>query len=353
MTAGMRHWLGGEVRAFWPYLSLGAGLVVLVVLLSFGGVVIERVTTDALITLVMVVGLYIFVGNSGVLSFGHASFMMLAAYGAAWLDVPVRYKAILMDELPQFLAQAEFHPAFAALAGMGWAGAFAVLVGIPLMRLSGIGAAIGTFSWLVIVFVVHGNWDAMTGGTGALNGLPVYVDLWVALIAAVCVMFIAFLFQRSKLGLALRASREDAVAARAIGVNVTWARLVAFVLSAMVVGLGGILKGHFLGTINVNQFYFGITFITIAMLVIGGTGSLAGAVSGVVVVSVVAELLRQLEKGFMVGEAMIAAPAGLREVGLALVMLLILLFRPAGVTGGREVPLPPLLDRWLPSDRPR
>jgi branched-chain amino acid transport system permease protein len=340
-----RDRVGEAARGIWPLLSLAVALVIVVALISMGGVVLQRVATDALIKMVMVVGLYVFVGNSGVLSFGHASFMMIAAYGSAWLDVPVRYKKILMDELPVFLGQAEFHPALAAVAAMGWAGAFAFLIGIPLMRLSGIGAAIGTFSWLVIVFVVHGNWESMTGGTSSLNGLPVYVNIWVALAAVLFVMTVAYIFQTSKIGLALRASREDEVAARAIGINIWFARLMAFVISAMLVGLGGVLQGHFLGTINVTGFYFGITFITIAMLVIGGTGSLAGAVSGVVVVSVVAELLRHVEKGIEIGETVIAAPAGLRELGLAIVMLVILLFRPAGLTGGREVPFPKMLGR--------
>ena len=183
------------VRGIWPLLSLCLILIVLAALCSLGPVVLQRVATDALIKLVMVVGLYVFVGNSGVLSFGHASFMMLGGFGAAWLDVPVRYKKILMDELPAFLGQAEFHPGLAALAAMGWAGAFAFLIGIPLMRLSGIAAAIGTFSWLTIVFVVHAGWEEMTGGTSSFNGLPVYVDLWVALGAALFVMLVAYVFR--------------------------------------------------------------------------------------------------------------------------------------------------------------
>ena len=113
----------------------------------------------------------------------------------------------------------------------------------------------------------------------------------------------------------------------------------------MLVALGGVLQGHFLGTVNVTQFYIGITFVTIAMLVIGGAGSLAGAVVGAVAVSAIAELLRQLENGVAVGPIALAAPAGLRELGLAGVMMLILIFRPAGLTGGRELPFPAFLDR--------
>lgn len=335
------------VRHLWPFLSLAVLLVVIVALGSLGSAILQRVMTEALIRLVMVVGLYIFVGSSGILSFGHAAFMMLAAYGSGWLVTPVKIKRVLMSDMPSFLGQAEIAPPLGVICGMAWAALIALIVGFPLMRLSGIAAAIGTFSVLAIVYVVYSNWEAMTGGTSSMIGLPVYVDLWTALGCAIGAMVVAYLFQTSKLGLALRASREDEVAAKAIGVNVHVARLIAFVISAAIVGLGGILQGHFLGTLNVFQFYLGITFLTIAMLVIGGAGSLAGAVLGTLVVSVAAELLRQIENGFEIAGLLIQAPPGLREVGLAFVMLVILIFRPHGLTAGRELPVPKLVRRAL------
>jgi branched-chain amino acid transport system permease protein len=227
---------------------------------------------------------------------------------------------------------------------MGFSGLIALIVGVPLVRLSGLAASIGTFSVLAIVFVVYSNWNAMTNGTSSLIGLPIYVDLWVAFGCAVGAMIAAFLFQNSRLGLALRASREDEVAAKAIGVNVPFSRLGAFVLSAALVALGGLLQAHFLGSLNVLQFYIGITFITIAMLVVGGTGSLAGAVVGTATISLVFELLRQLEVGFTVGSTQIQLPPGLRELGVAVIMIVILIFRPAGLMAGREVAVPRFLN---------
>ncbi len=328
------------VRTLWPLLSLVALLVIVAALGSLAPTVIQRVITEAFIKLVMVTGLYFFVGNSGVLSFGHAAFMMTGAYGAAWLDIPVKTKKIFLKGLPDFLGQAEFPPWLAALSAMGFSGLVALVVGVPLARLSGLAASIGTFSVLAIVFVIYSNWNAMTNGTSSLIGLPIYVDLWVAFGCAVGAMAAAFLFQNSRLGLALRASREDEVAAKAIGVNVPFSRLVAFVLSAGLVALGGVLQAHFLGALNVLQFYIGITFITIAMLVVGGTGSLAGAVIGTAVISLIFELLRQLEVGFTIGLTLIQLPPGLRELGVAVVMIVILIFRPAGLMAGREMPLP-------------
>lgn len=330
-------------RALWPLGSLVVLLLVVAIAGAFAPTVIQRVITEAFIKLVMVVGLYLFVGNSGVLSFGQAAFMMTGAYGAAWLDIPVKSKKIFLKGLPGFLGAAEFPPWLAAICAMGFSGFLALIVGIPLVRLSGLAAAIGTFSVLAIVFVVYSNWNDMTNGTSSLIGLPIYVDLWVAYLCAVGAMAAAFWFQNSRLGLALRASREDEVAAKAIGVNVPFARLVAFVLSAALVALGGVLQAHFLGSLNVLQFYIGITFITIAMLVVGGTGSLAGAVMGTAVISLVFELLRQLEVGFTIGETQVQLPPGLRELGVAVIMIVILIFRPAGLMAGRELPVPRLL----------
>ncbi len=332
------------IRLAWPFLSLALLLLIVAALGSLAPTVIQRVITEAFIRLVMVIGLYLFVGNSGVLSFGHAAFMMTGAYGAAWLDIPVKSKKIFLKGLPNFLGQAEFPPWLAALCAMGFSGLIALIVGVPLVRLSGLAASIGTFSVLVIVFVVYSNWNEVTNGTSSLIGLPIYVDLWVAYGCAVGAMLAAFLFQNSRLGLALRASREDEVAAKAIGVNVPFSRLVAFVLSAALVALGGILQAHFLGALNVLQFYIGITFITIAMLVVGGTGSLAGAVIGTGAISLVFELLRQLEVGFTVGATEIQLPPGLRELGVAVIMIVILIFRPAGLMAGREIPLPGLFN---------
>jgi branched-chain amino acid transport system permease protein len=135
----------------------------------------------------------------------------------------------------------------------------------------------------------------------------------------------------------LRASREDEAAAAASGISVRSVRLFAFVLSAAVVALGGVLQGHFLGVLTVGQFYFEFTFLTLAMLVMGGMRSLSGAVVGTLVVSVVSEALRVAAGGFSIGDTMVPSAQGLREIGLALIMLAVLVMRPHGIMGDREL----------------
>ena len=217
---------------------------------------------------------------------------------------------------------------------------FAFLVGWPLMRLSGVSASIATFAVLVVAYIVLGNWTAVTGGQNSLMGLPAYVDLWTALGWAIAAIVIAFVYQEMRSALLLRASREDEAAAQASGVNVVRHRLIAFVISAFLSGIAGVLLAHFLGIVRVENFYLDLTFLIVAMLIIGGRGSLTGAVFGALVIAVLTELLRQIEIGVPVGNMTIAAPPGVGDVILALVMLLIILFRPNGIAGGRELTWP-------------
>ena len=116
-------------------------------------------------------------------------------------------------------------------------------------------------------------------------------------------------------------------------------RLIAFVLSAALVGAGGGLYAQFLGILTVDTFYLSLSFITIAMLVVGGMSSLTGAVSGVIAVTIIVQLLRFGEQGVKVGSTQLKLPDSSSELGLGLLLALILIFRPNGLSGGKELTL--------------
>ncbi len=324
-------------RRLWPLLSLML-LVTAIVLLSAGGSeIIHRQVTQALIELVAVVGLYIFVGNSGLLSFGNVSFMAIGAYVSALLTMRPASKEMLLPGLPEMISAAHWPTVPAAVAGGLAASVFAFVTGIPLMRLSGIAASIATFAVLEIVYIGAGNWTEVTGGQNSLIGLPIYSNIWICLAWALIAMAAAFAYQETRSGLLLRASREDIVAARAAGTDVHRHRLIGFVISAFFSGIAGVLLGHFLGTVRIETFYLDLTFMILAMLVVGGMGSLSGAVTGTIVIATLTELLRRVEAGVDLGVFSIGALPGLGDAILALAMLLIILFRPKGLTQGREI----------------
>jgi branched-chain amino acid transport system permease protein len=328
------------LRHLWPVLSLMILVTVIVLLASGGSEIMKRQVTYALIELIAVVGLYIFIGNSGLLSFGNVSFMAIGAYVSALLTMRPASKGMLLPGLPDVISHAQWPTLPAAIAGGLAASLFAFAAGIPLMRLSGIAASIATFAALEIVYIGAGNWTEVTGGQNSLIGVPIYADIWVCLIWALITIAAAFAYQETRSGLLLRASREDIVAARAAGVNVHRHRLIAFMISAFFSGIAGVLLGHFLGTVRIETFYLDLTFAILAMLVVGGMGSLAGAVFGTIVIAALTEGLRRVETGIDLGFVSIGAMPGLGDAVLALAMLLIILFRPKGLARGREVTWP-------------
>ena len=208
------------------------------------------------------------------------------------------------------------------------------------MRLSGLTAGLATFAVLIIVNVVAKNWQQVTHGTAGVAGIPTTTTIAAALGWALAAMTVAWAFQRSGMGLRLRASRDDEAAARAVGIGIGRERAVAFVISAFFVGAAGALFGMFIGSFNPDAFFLNITFLMIVMLIIGGMTSLAGAMVGTLVISALAEFLRRVEEGVHLGPLELSAKPGLREVGLALAMLLILILRPSGLTAGREIAWP-------------
>jgi branched-chain amino acid transport system permease protein len=337
MAAGRYLFAEGFARNATPIILCGAIALIVVGTAVPNSAALDRTVTEALIRIVYVVGLYIFVGNSGVISFGHTAFMAVGAYATAWQDCCSTTKSLFMPALPNFLLETTVPPPLATIVSGVVASFFAALVGVAIIRLSGISASIATFAVLAIVNVTFSNWDSVTGGTTTLVGIPNYTDHWVGLLWAVIAICAAHIYQTSRFGLSLRVSREDEIAAKASGVNIFNHRLISFVISAFFVGVSGALYVHFLGTISVEAFYIDITLLTLAMLVVGGMNSLSGAVIGVGAISLLIEVLRQLEHGFVLGPLTVAAPGGTQEIGLGVAMLLVLIFRRGGITGNQEI----------------
>jgi branched-chain amino acid transport system permease protein len=324
------------------------GLVVLAGLLgSAASASTEIYFVNALVAVTIVVALYVFVGNSGVLSFGHISFVAVGAWAAGVLSVPVAEKPAIMQYLFPFLRDHEVGNVPSLLVAAGVGGLYALLVGLPLMRLSGLAAGIATFGVLEITHNILRYYEKIGPGSNTFSSVPETTDLVQATVGALLVVGVAFGYQSSRFGRLLRATREDSAAARAVGVSVYRQRLIAFTLSGLLAGFAGGLYVHLL-PINTETVYLDLTFVTLAMLVIGGMTSLWGAVVGALAVSGLDSLLAEAENGLDVGGLTIDLPAGTRLVVVGTLMALVLILRPSGITGGRELSL----DRFHRSRQP-
>jgi branched-chain amino acid transport system permease protein len=293
---------------------------------------------NALVKAAIVIAIYVFVGNSGVVSFGQVSFVAVGAYLSGLLTLEVTQKSFVLPNLTPILRNHHIGTPLSFVLAAAAGGLYAFAVGLPLMRLSGLPAGIATFAVLGITYNVLRYWEKIGPAAQAIPLVP-ETGIWTLTAGAVIVAVAAFGYQLSRFGRRLRATREDAAAAQASGINVYRERLVAFTLSGALAGFAGGLLVHELGSITTDQVYLELTFITLAMLVVGGIGSLWGAVVGALLVSGLDSLLGDAENGIHVGFRL-TLPGGTRLVTLGALMALVLILRPSGLTGGREFALP-------------
>ena len=277
-----------------------AGPAALVVVTALVGTLVSRSTeiyfTDSLVKVAIVVALYVFIGSSGVLSFGHISFVAIGAWTAGVLSIPVAEKPAIMPNLAGFLRDRTVGnvPSLALAALVG--GLCALVVALPLMRLSGLAAGIATFAVLEITHNLLRYYEPVGPGLNTFSSVPETTGLGQAALGAVAAVALAFVYGRSRFGRLLRATREDPAAASAVGVSIYRQRLIAFTLSGVVAGFAGGLYVHLL-PLNTETVYLDLTFITLAMLVIGGATSLWGAVVGALAVSALDSFLAEAENG--------------------------------------------------------
>jgi branched-chain amino acid transport system permease protein len=319
-------------------------LIALIVYL-LGQVVLQRIVIVMFINLIMVLSLQMFTGNSGVVSFGHIAFMGIAAYSSALLSMTPAAKAAALRSGYPLIEQLHLPFIPALVGGALFTALVAAVIGFPLVRLSGSAAVIATFALLVIVHTVLLNWSEVTNGPRIIFGIEGHTTLWITVVIGLLSVLTAYWFKETALGLKLRASREDEQAAASIGINIIIVRWVAFFLSAFIAGLAGGLWAHFITIFSPVAFYLVQTFLIITMLIVGGMGSVSGAVVGTVTITAIFEGLRAVENAVNMSNLLEGSLAGFTEVLLAAALIMLLIRRPAGITGGQEIRLPKRLTR--------
>ena len=307
------------VAAIWTLNALLSGGLI-------GGVMISpyvlQVITLAGINIILAVSLNLINGFTGQFSIGHAGFMAIGAYTSAFLSVNFGEKieralAFLPDgpRRGAVLLMVLFVGAIcAAIAGF--------LVGVPSLRLRGDYLAIVTLGFGEIIRVFILNIDAV-GGARGFSGIPKYSNFgWVYFFAVATIVVVSRIVN-SSFGRTLLAVREDEIAAEAMGVNTTRSKVISFVISSAIAGVAGGLFAHYLMYIHTNSFTFLKSIEIIIMIVLGGLGSITGSVVGAVLYITLTEGLRTFEQ--------------YRMVTFSLLLVLIMIFRPQGLMGHREL----------------
>ncbi|MCW3008242.1 MAG: transporter ATP-binding protein [Solirubrobacterales bacterium] len=288
-----------------------------------------RVVVNFMISLVLVLAIQSFSGNTGIISFGHLAFMGVGAYVAAIVTIDPVLKQDDLAGLPSFMAEHSVGFIPAVLLGGLVGGLVAGVLGVVLTRMREGAMAMATIGVLVIFFVVFDNWEGITRGNTGIAGIPQSTTVFAALVFALLAIAACRAFCESRFGLQLRGSRSDPVAAEALGSNVVRLRWVAWTLSGAIMGVGGALWAQYNIAVGPQQFFFEQTFPLLAMLVVGGLATVSGGVVGVFVITIVFEVVRRMEDD-------IGIP-GLTQIVVAVLILVVLNRRPNGIMGGLEV----------------
>ena len=335
----------GRRRAAGPLLVIVVTSIALAVLDASGQAFWQGLVINLGLFIILAVSLNLTSGFTGVFSLGQIGFMALGAYISAILTLPLQEKGAYLPDLPSWMANVHLDqligpfPAgflLATLIAAALVGVVAWLVGRVLMRLSGHFVAVATLGFLVIVRVVLFNADAFTRGSRTFSNVTPYTNLGWTATWALLVIYVVWRITRSPFGRDMFAQREDRVAAQAVGIRVMDPRLLAFVVGALFSAVAGSLYAHFITSFSPTVFYFDLTFRVITMLVIGGMGSVSGSILGAIFIVGLSEALRRIEDATLL--------YGLSSLVLAVIFIVVIIVRPGGLLGQREVPLDRLFD---------
>lgn len=293
------------------------------------------IMTTMFINIILTVSLNLVSGFLGQLVLGHAGFMSVGAYTAALFT--------LYSGLPLTIA----FPISIVLAGV-MAAVFGVIIGVPALRLRGDYLAIITLGFGEIIRVIILACD-FTGGAKGLRGIPTILPkgsdatslalakysyvFWLAVITVVVI----WAFVRSRHGRAVIAIREDEIAAEASGIHTTYYKLFAFVMAAFFAGVAGSVYAHHIGVLDPGKFNFDYSVEILLMAVLGGLGSITGSIIAAVALTILPEFLRGFED--------------YRMLIYAVILIIVMLFKPSGLMGQREFSLSGLAARLTAKKR--
>jgi branched-chain amino acid transport system permease protein len=285
-------------------------------------------------------------GICGQFSLEPNAFVAIGAYTSALLTMSPAEKQLsfIIEPLIWPLSVISI-PFWVSLVAAGLVTAFlAFLMGFPVFRVRGDYLAIVTLGFGEVVRVVANNVQSITNGPLGLKGLAPHTNLWWSFGFMAFTLFFISRLTGSSFGRAMRAIREDEVAAEAMGIRSFRYKMMAFTISGFFEGVAGALLAHLITTISPVLFTFFLTFNLLIIVVVGGLGSTTGSVISAVIFVWGSEALRVVEEPFSIGSLDIPGVPGMRMVIFALILIVVMIFARQGIMGRREFSWQGLID---------
>ncbi len=353
--------LQNKMNQYKPW--LGVVLFALAIILApfmvgyLGGNYWVRVLDFALLYVMLALGLNIVVGFAGLLDLGYIAFYAVGAYMVALLSSPH-----LTEQFPLIASifPGGLHLSIWVILPLGatLAALFGIILGAPTLKLRGDYLAIVTLGFGEIIRIFMNNLDRPINITNGPKGIkaidpvsifgvnlsakldifgfsiaPVYLSYYLFVLLALGIVLVTLRLQRSRIGRAWVAIREDEIAARAMGINTRNIKLLAFAMGASFGGVAGAMFASFQGFVSPESFTLWESVVVLAMVVLGGMGHVPGVILGAVLLSALPEFLRATIEPFQMavfGKVMLEAEV-VRQLLYGLAMILIMLYRPAGL----------------------
>lgn len=279
-------------------------------------------------------------GFTGLFSLGQAGFMAIGAYTVAIFTVPIEARATIfyLEPMHPAISHVKLPFIIALLLGGLLAAVVAFLIGAPVLRLRGDYLAIATLGFSEIIRIVFTNIQSITNGALGIKNIPTISNLWWTWGIAILVIVGMVLLINSSYGRAFKAIREDEIAAEAMGIDLFKHKVISFMISGFMAGIGGGLFAALLGTVDPKQFYFTLTYNFLLIIVLGGMGSISGTIISAFIVTGGLEWLRFLDEPLSIAsiEIPIFRP-GFRMVIFSILLMAVVLFYRNGLMGQKEL----------------
>ncbi len=288
------------------------------------------------INAIICLGVSITNSHANIFSLGFGGIMLIAAYTTALLTLPVQYKSAFL-KLPLWLENAQWPFVPALLAAGIVAVVSSVVLVLPAFRLRGHYFILASIGINIVMTNIGINLRAWTHGPLGLRNIPFYTNIW--WVYGILVLTILFVWKllNSKFGRAFVAIGKDQTLASVLGINVVRYKIYAFIIGSFIVGVGGALWVHHIGAMNPHVFELIFVFQIIAMLAIGGSGTISGAILGAAIITFFTQLARPVQEGFTLFGVEVPPLIGLIQVLIAMMIVLVMIYRPQGLLGRHEI----------------
>ena len=277
-------------------------------------------------------------GFTGQFSLGHAGFMAVGAYTTAILTISPAMKQMIYVNVPIAKCLENLSAPFPValiIAGLLTA-VIGFFISAPVLKLKGDYLAIATLGFSEIIRILFTNASSITNGAAGLKGIPGKTNLWWTFGIVILTAVVVSSLINSSYGRALKAIREDEIAAESMGINLFKHKIIAFVIGAFFAGVGGGLLGNLITSIDPNYFKFTITFNILLIVVLGGIGSITGSIIAAFIVTIVDQMLVVLDMPMNLGFINYPGIPGIRMVVFSAALMLVVLFYRNGLMGTNE-----------------